>query len=100
MLLYNVSPSPEVVGGWSNPATLPGDGGDFDEETAAQLLNTGRWSTEDPRAGLDAELAFKQERDGEQALAQARQLAQALAIAHARLTTQTPAVPDNQGAAE
>jgi hypothetical protein len=78
MRLYNVSPSPEIVGGWNNLAVRPGEGQDFDEETAAQLLNTGRWSAEDPRAGLAAELAFKQRRDN----------------------TQTPAVPDNQGAAE
>jgi len=77
MRLYNVSHSPEVVGGANNPAVRPGDGGDFDADTAEQLLNTGRWSAQDPRAGLAAELAFKQRRD-----------------------TQTPAVPDNQGAAE
>lgn len=83
MRLYNVSPSPEVVGGWSNPAISPGEGADFDEITAEQLLNTGRWSADDPRAGLEAELAFKQERDTPS------------------LDTQTPAVPDdNEGATQ
>ncbi len=78
MRLYNVSPSPEVVGHWTTPAVLPGEGYDFDEDTAEQLLNTGRWSPDDPRAGLAAELAFKAERD----------------------TPQTPAVPDDKGAIE
>jgi hypothetical protein len=77
MLLFNISPSPEIVGGAHNPAISPGDGYDFDEETAEYLLNTGRWSEQDPRAGIAAEVRFKQDRD-----------------------TQTPAVPDNQGAAE
>lgn len=82
MRLYNTDTSPVVVGHWTTPAVLPGAGADFDEATAEQLLNTGRWSTTDPRAGLGAELAFKQQRDAPS------------------LDTQTPAVPDNQGAAE
>jgi hypothetical protein len=62
MRLYNTGTSPEVVGGWSNPAIFPGEGRDFDEETAAYLLSTGRWSQEDPRAGLEQEQAFKERR--------------------------------------
>ena len=85
MRLYNTDTSPVVVGHWTNPAILPGDSGEFDEDTAACLLSTGRWSQDDPRAGLRAELAFKQERDTQ-------------AEAHAE--AQTPAVPDDQGATE
>ena len=77
MKLYNTDNSPVVVGGWQNRAIFPGEGRDFDADTAAYLLNTGRWSETDPRAGLKAELAFKAKRD-----------------------TQTPAAPDNKGESE
>jgi len=85
MRLYNGSTSPEVVGHWTNPAILPGDSGEFDEDTAAYLLSTGRWSQDDPRSGLRAEQEFKQDRDAQ---------------ADAQAEAQTPAVPDDQGAAE
>jgi hypothetical protein len=63
MKLYNTDNSPVVVGGWNNPAVFPGEARDFDADTAAYLLSTGRWSEADPRAGLKAELAFKANRD-------------------------------------
>jgi len=63
--LYNTDTSPVVVGHWTNPAVIPGEGADFDEETAAYLLSTGRWTETDPRAGRKAERAFKQQRDAQ-----------------------------------
>lgn len=85
MRLYNTDTSPVVVGHWTNPAVLPGEAGEFDEDTAVYLLSTGRWSQRDPRAGLEAELTFKQKRDGQ---------------AKAQAAAQTPAVPDDKGATE
>lgn len=59
--LFNLDHSPVVVD-YSERAVMPGESYDFtDEQVAAGIA--GQWSEEDPRAGLEAERAFKQKRD-------------------------------------
>ena len=59
--LWNVDHQPHVID-WSERAVMPGEPYEFsDEQIAAGLA--GQWSEEDPRAGLEAEKAFKKRRD-------------------------------------
>ena len=61
--LYNLEPWPVVVS-IHEPAVWPGEGYDFTDEQV-QMGITGRWSGEDPRAGLEQERAFKARRAAE-----------------------------------
>jgi hypothetical protein len=68
--LYSLDPFP-VVPNIHRPAVFPGEGYDFtDEQVAAGI--TGQWSETDPRAGLEAERAFKALRKAEPLLIAAR----------------------------
>jgi hypothetical protein len=58
---WNVGPSPVVLD-WNEPAIMPGASYDFTDEQAAAGI-AGDWSDKDPRAGRDAEKAFKKRRD-------------------------------------
>lgn len=74
---WNVGPSPVVLD-WNKPAVLPGESHNFtDKQVKAGLA--GEWSDTDPRAGLDAEKAFKKRRDAAPASA-----------------TETPAEPEKE----
>ena len=59
--LFNVGPHPAVIH-WHEPAVMPGESYDFTDEQVASGL-AGAWSENDPRAGLEAEKAFKKRRD-------------------------------------
>lgn len=59
--LWNVDHQPAVIA-WHLPAIMPGEAHEFtDEQIAAGIA--GQWSEQDPRAGLEAEKAFKKRRD-------------------------------------
>jgi hypothetical protein len=61
--LYNLDHSPTTVDN-GKLAVYPGTGHDFtDEQVKAGI--TGRWSEEDPRAGIEQERAFKERRKAE-----------------------------------
>lgn len=62
--LFNTGHMPVVLS-WQEPAVMPGDSYDFTDEQAAAGI-AGDWSEHDPRAGLDAEKAFKKRRDSKE----------------------------------
>ena len=59
--LWNLDHQPVVLD-WNERAVMPGESHEFtDEQITAGLA--GHWGDEDPRAGLEAERAFKHKRD-------------------------------------